>query len=178
MTGTAIQASIEPVAEADLPVIRSLAERIWRVSYPGMISEDQIEYMLGWMYSIERLRQDLRSGVVFEWARFEGTPVGYLATQVESVSAVLHLHKVYVLPEFQGRGIGSRLIDHALRTAESAGCRTVRLNVNKGNSRAVACYRRHGFTQEASVVNDIGGGFVMDDYVMVRPIQRPSGAET
>lgn len=178
MTRAAIQVSVEPVAEADLPVIRSLAERIWRASYPGMISMGQIEYMLDWMYAIDRLREDLRSGVVFEWARFEGSPVGYLATQVESASEVLHLHKLYVLPEFHGRGIGSHLIDRALRIAESAGCRTVRLNVNKANARAIACYQRHGFTREASVVNDIGGGYVMDDHVMVRPIQPPSGART
>jgi ribosomal protein S18 acetylase RimI-like enzyme len=47
--------------------------------------------------------------------------------------------------------------------------------VNKGNHRAIACYRRHGFVEEASVVNDIGGGYVMDDYVMVRPLDTHQG---
>lgn len=47
--------------------------------------------------------------------------------------------------------------------------------MNKGNHRAIACYRRHGFVQEASVVNDIGGGYVMDDYVMVRLLETLHG---
>ena len=47
--------------------------------------------------------------------------------------------------------------------------------MNKGNHRAIACYRRHGFVQEAPVVNDIGGGYVMDDYVMVRLLETLHG---
>jgi ribosomal protein S18 acetylase RimI-like enzyme len=49
--------------------------------------------------------------------------------------------------------------------------------VNKGNHRAIACYHRHGFLKEASVVNDIGGGYFMDDYVMVRPLD-PNTAQS
>lgn len=163
--------SIERVPEGDLAGVRELARRIWRVSYAGMLSAGQIEYMLEWMYSLERLRQDLRSGVVFEWPLWEGAPVGYLATQLDATDPVMHLHKLYVLPEQQGKGLGGLLLEHAVREAAQAGCRSVRLNVNKANHRAIACYRRHGFREEAAVVNDIGGGYVMDDYVMSRTVQ-------
>ena len=126
--------------------------------------------MLDWMYSLERLQHDRTSGVVFEWPIVAQIPVGYMATQIDSPAAVLHLHKLYVLPQFQGKGLGGRLLEHSIQAATQAGCRSVRLHVNKGNHRAIACYHRHGFSREASVVNDIGGGYVMDDYVMVRPL--------
>ena len=42
------------------------------------------------------------------------------------------------------------------------------LSVNKHNTRAIAAYRRNGFVIAESVVTDIGGGFVMDDYVMAK----------
>lgn len=176
MKPPAVRISIERVAEVDLPRIRDLAERIWRTSYAGLLSVEQIEYMLGWMYSIERLAQDLRSGVAFDWPVIDGKPVGFMATSIEadgpavaagSTGPALQLHKLYVLPEWQGRGIGSRLLEHAVQAAMTASCRCVRLRVNKGNHRAIACYRRNGFVQEASVVTDIGGGHVMDDYIMV-----------
>jgi ribosomal protein S18 acetylase RimI-like enzyme len=40
------------------------------------------------------------------------------------------------------------------------------LTVNKRNTRAIAAYRRNGFTVLEAVVADIGGGFVMDDFLM------------
>jgi ribosomal protein S18 acetylase RimI-like enzyme len=42
--------------------------------------------------------------------------------------------------------------------------------VNRNNHNAIGAYRKHGFQVRASQVKDIGGGFVMDDYVMVREI--------
>ena len=170
MNPSAAEVWIEPVDEADLPKVRDLAERIWRSSYAGLLSPGQIEYMLDWMYSPERLRRDWTSGVVFHWPIVDQIPVGYMATQTDPHAAVLHLHKLYVLPQFQGKGLGGRLLEHAFQAATQVGCRTVRLHVNKGNLRAIACYHRHGFLKEASVVNDIGGGYFMDDYVMVRPL--------
>ena len=170
MNPPAAEVWIEPVDEADLPKVRDLAERIWRSSYAELLSPGQIEYMLDWMYSLERLRRDWTSGVVFHWPIVDQIPVGYMATQTDPHAAVLHLHKLYVLPQFQGKGLGGRLLEHAFQAATQAGCRTVRLHVNKGNLRAIACYHRHGFLKEASVVNDIGGGYFMDDYVMVRPL--------
>ena len=168
MNPPAAEVWIEPVDEADLPKVRDLAERIWRSSYAGLLSPGQIEYMLDWMYSLERLRRDWTSGVVFHWPIVDQIPVGYMATQTDPHAAVLHLHKLYVLPQFQGKGLGGRLLEHAFQAATQAGCQQVRLHVNKGNLRAIDCYHRHGFLKEASVVNDIGGGYVMDDYVMVR----------
>ena len=170
MNPSAAEVWIEPVDEADLPKVRDLAERIWRSSYAGLLSPGQIEYMLDWMYSLERLRRDWTSGVVFHWPIVDQIPVGYLATQTDPHAAVLHLHKLYVLPQFQGKGLGGRLLEHAFQAATQVGCRTVRLHVNKENHQAIACYHRHGFLKEASVVNDIGGGYFMDDYVMVRPL--------
>jgi ribosomal protein S18 acetylase RimI-like enzyme len=46
--------------------------------------------------------------------------------------------------------------------------------VNKGNARAIAFYRKHGFDIAESVVVDIGGGFVMDDYVMGKELREVS----
>jgi ribosomal protein S18 acetylase RimI-like enzyme len=175
MNPLAVKVWIEPAGEADLPNVRALAESIWRSSYAGLLSAGQIEYMLDQMYSPERLLQDWTSGVVFERPIVDGVPVGYMATQADATTQVMHLHKLYVLPEFQGKGLGGRLLEHAFQSATRVGCRSVRLHVNKGNHRAIACYRRHGFVEEASVVNDIGDGYVMDDYVMVRPLDTHQG---
>jgi ribosomal protein S18 acetylase RimI-like enzyme len=44
------------------------------------------------------------------------------------------------------------------------------LAVNKSNRSAISAYLKHGFRVGDAVVKDIGGGFVMDDYIMVKPL--------
>ena len=82
----------------------------------------------------------------------------------------MKLHKLYLLAELRGRGLGSRLLLFCEDAARAAGARRLVLNVNKRNDRAIAAYRRNGFRVAASVVNDIGGGFVMDDFVMAKEL--------
>lgn len=160
--------SIRLATEADIPVIRSLADRIWNACYAGMISGEQISYMLAWMYSEKKLREDFSRGVRFELLEAEAGTAGYLAT--EAVEGSLYLHKLYLAPELHGQGVGRALLEHVLELARRSKLPVVRLNVNKANIRALRSYERAGFVIEQSVVNDIGQGFVMDDYVMRRPV--------
>ena len=54
--------------------------------------------------------------------------------------------------------------------ARAQGCSRLVLAVNKNNRSAIAAYLKHGFRIADAVVKDIGGGFVMDDYIMVKPV--------
>jgi ribosomal protein S18 acetylase RimI-like enzyme len=80
----------------------------------------------------------------------------------------MKLHKLYLLPELHGRGLGSFLMQHCEQEVRAAGAQRLMLSVNKRNTKAIAAYRRNGFAIAESVVTDIGGGFVMDDYVMAK----------
>jgi diamine N-acetyltransferase len=86
------------------------------------------------------------------------------------VLATWKLHKLYLLPELHARGLGSRLLQHCESEARRSGTRRLQLAVNKRNVRAVACYQRNGFAVGESVVTDFGGGFVMDDFIMVKEL--------
>ena len=91
---------IRPATEADVPLLRDLAQRIWRECYPGIITAEQIEFMLGWMYSGEEIRRQLTAGVPWEIAESDGEPVGYLSWQREADGRV-KISKLYVLPQRQ-----------------------------------------------------------------------------
>ena len=82
----------------------------------------------------------------------------------------MKLHKLYLLPELHGRGLGSRLLQHVESEVRAGAGRRLILSVNKRNTQAIAAYRRNGFVIAESVVTDIGGGFVMDDYVMAKEL--------
>ena len=156
----------------DIPLLRSLAERIWRAAYAGVVSAEQMAYMLGWMYAEETLRSELAEGVCWELARLDAKAAGYLSITF-GAEGVAKLNKLYLLPEHQGRGLGQRMIARALALADGRGAGEVRLQVNKANLRAQRAYERAGFVRIAEAVFDIGGGFAMDDYIMARKNLKP-----
>jgi ribosomal protein S18 acetylase RimI-like enzyme len=153
---------------SDLPRIEALARQIWPIVYPEIISMEQIHYMLDRMYSQQALQADLERGAEFHFAQVGGKEVGFLGTEV--VGGRLLLHKLYVLPEYRGSGLGGRLLDWVMSYAQEKRCTTVQLRVNKHNSRAIRAYLRQGFVFEKDDLAEIGGGFVMDDYVMIKSL--------
>jgi diamine N-acetyltransferase len=97
-----------------------------------------------------------------------GDAVGYLAHKITAGGSALELHKIYLVPELQGRGLGQTMLQRVERTARALAAREVRLRVNKANRRAIRSYECAGYTAREAVCQEIGRGFVMDDYVMVR----------
>jgi ribosomal protein S18 acetylase RimI-like enzyme len=160
---------IRPAAEADIPLLRDLAQRIWRKCYPGIITPEQIEFMLGWMYSEDEIRRQIAAGIPWEIAEVDGTPAGYLSWQHEDDGRV-KISKLYLLPQHQRCGLGAQMIERIAASARALGARAIWLQVNKRNARAVGAYRKAGFQIEKEAVFDIGGGFVMDDYLMSRSV--------
>jgi len=164
---------ILPAAETDLPAIAALAAVIWRAHYPGIISLEQVEYMLGKMYGLETLRDEIRLGAIRFERLFAGRELAGFASYGPTEQPTLYkLHKLYVHPSWHGRGLGSSLLGHCEREVCALGADRLRLNVNKRNSKAIAAYQRNGFQITDSVVVDIGGGFFMDDYVMTKQLHR------
>ena len=168
----------EPVAitfrdasHADIATIGALADCIWHACYPGMISVEQIRFMLAWMYAPAKLAEDMQRGVRYELAMADGHVVGYLGHELQREKRVLQLHKIYLVPELHGRGAGQAMLAHVVQTAQHAGMHAVELGVHKTHHRALAAYRRAGFVVMESFVRDIGNGFVMDDHVLRYTLQ-------
>lgn len=154
----------------DVPLLQDLAQKTWRVCYPGIISTEQIEFMLGWMYSDDLIRRQIVEGVAWEVIENgDGEAAGFLSYHSDPDNRV-KLEKLYVLPVMQGRGIGKRALAHVLDRAKAMGANSVWMQVNKQNEKAIASYRKAGFIVAREAVFDIGGGFVMDDYLMEKTV--------
>lgn len=161
--------TFHPADIHDFGSLRSLAERIWHHSYAGIISHEQIVYMLDWMYSEETIAREMAEGLHWELVRFDGLDAGYLSVTF-GPDGVAKLNKLYLLPELQGRGHAQAMLSHIFTLAAKRHSREVRLQVNKGNVRAQRAYERFGFRQIENAVFDIGGGYVMDDFIMSRAV--------
>ena len=164
-------ASILPVEPDEAEEIARLAGDIWRHHYPGIISTAQIEYMLKQRYDPALIRNELaRSDVWWDKLVISGTVAGFDSCLLLDEPGEMKLDKLYVHPDHQRMGHGGRMIAHVCERARALGCARLVLAVNRHNARAIAAYRKHGFSVRGTRVKPIGGGFVMDDYVMGREI--------
>lgn len=146
-----------------------LAGRIWRAHYPAIITPAQIEYMLAQRYKPGLVRQLLARGDLWLAARAEAALVGF-AHGHPLDAGDYKLDKLYVHSAWQRQGIGGRLIAELARHAREHGAERLVLRVNRQNQAAIQAYLKHGFQVATLIVEDIGGGFMMDDYVMVKDL--------
>ncbi|MDP1536157.1 MAG: GNAT family N-acetyltransferase [Burkholderiales bacterium] len=162
---------IAPLVDGDVEAICALAREIWHAHYPGIISGAQIEYMLAQRYEPRVIRAELVQADVW-WYKLtlEQRIAAYAALQLEAGGVAMKIDRLYVHPQRQRRGCGERLIAQASATALAQGCRELVLAVNRNNVSAIAAYRKYGFMVRDAVVKDIGSGFVMDDYIMVKAV--------
>lgn len=155
-------------SKADVEVIASLADKIWRKYYIDIISIEQIEYMLKSMYSIESLTQQMNNGHQFMIAYKNAFPVAYIS--ISSVNDKNYfLHKFYVDTELQREGVGSRLFDYVLSGIQSA--ETIELTVNRQNYKAINFYFKNGFRIKEVADFDIGNGYFMNDFIMIKQLK-------
>jgi len=149
----------------DVPVIQRIANECWPVAYGEILSKEQIVYMLDKMYSKTLLEhQIIEEGCEFIIAVQETNPVGFASWSM-IYESVAKLHKLYLLSSEKGKGYGKELLHEVVRRAKEMRATTIELQVNKNNP-AQLFYLNYGFERADEIVIDIGGGYVMDDYLM------------
>lgn len=158
--------SLTPIVPNVVEELAEMASVIWPVAYGSILQPGQIDYMLNRMYAGEQLRSDLAEGVRMWWIRLDGERVGFLAAGPTDERGECPLHKCYLLPAVQGQGCGSRALDQLAEILGQEGARSIGLRVNRHNTSAIGFYRKNGFVIHAEDCRDIGGGFVMDDFLM------------
>lgn len=161
---------LNPVTtEEECAEIAGLAWKIWREHYTPIIGSAQVDYMLQRFQSADAVyRQIHEEGYRYMVLRIGDLPAGYLSTRI--CTDHLFLSKIYVDSPWRGRGFGRLLMDHAETMCRNNGYKELRLTVNRNNTRSIAAYLRMGFVNAGAIRQDIGGGFVMDDYLMIKAL--------
>ena len=163
---------IRRASNSDLATIREMAEVVFRQTYRIILSPDQMDYMMEWMYSLPNLEKQVAHGHTYYIAWDGQEPQGYLSVRKDSVdpdgTEVWHLEKIYVMPSAQGTGLGHKLLETAkqhVRDNKSSLKARIELNVNRNNP-AVGFYKHQGLTILRQGDFPIGNGYYMNDYIM------------
>jgi len=163
--------TIEKAAISDLNVVREIAYKTWPNTYGEIVSATQIDYMLESLYSIETLSANItEKGHHFLLAKENHNYLGFASYEHHyNAEPITKIHKIYILPEAQGKGVGKMLIHKVADLAKEAGIEKLRLNVNRYNN-AITFYKKLDFTIVGEEIIPLDHGYVMDDYIMEKQI--------
>ncbi len=153
----------------DIPLIRELTFRVWPQTYASILSQAQIDYMLNMMYSENSLAKQMKDeGCQFIIAFEDGNPVGF-ASYSETQPQKWKLHKIYILPNQQGKGTGKLVINYVINEIKQQNAVSLYLQVNRDNN-AKAFYEHIGFSEVDFINLDIGSGYFMNDFIMEKKL--------
>lgn len=159
------QANIE-----DISVIQEIAEIAFRETYSSILSAEQLSYMLDMMYSTSSLERQLREGQEFILLSEADTYLGFVSYEANyDGRGAMKLHKLYLLPQYKGRGLGRILVEAVLQKGYELGAVAVRLNMNR-NNQTYDFYTHMGFVVVGEEDINIGSGYLMEDYIFEKAL--------
>ncbi len=154
--------------QQDFEHISQLATIIWQEHYTPIIGKAQVNYMLDTFQSANVMDKQVKAGMQYVTLYYNNKRVGYMGLKQDYDT--LFLSKFYVLKDFRGKGVGRFALSYVEEQAKFKNLKTITLTVNVNNESTMQIYKALGFKNKGRLITDIGKGFVMDDYKMVKKI--------
>ncbi len=131
---------------ADVPAIRHIALTTWNATYGRFIPEHDIQSFYETYYTTEILGKVCSA----QWskgflAEYENQPAGFAKTTFNPDENKFYLNSLYILPEYQHHGLGTRLLSAAEEFATSLCADEIWLGVMTQNRIALEWYKKIGF---------------------------------
>ncbi|PZX94533.1 GNAT family N-acetyltransferase [Flavobacterium aquariorum] len=155
----------------DYKTIQKIAHQTWPIAYGEILSQAQLDYMLNAFYNEETLKDSVANkGHHFIIAKEGEETLGFASYEHNyNQKQQTKIHKIYILPKTQGKGIGKKLIDFIEKVAKENDSNVLSLNVNRFN-KALHFYQKLGFEIIEEVNIELDHGYLMEDYVLEKQV--------
>lgn len=158
----------------DIREVAVLAEEIWNEHFVDIIGKAQVDYMVEKFQSYPALKRQIENDGYEYYRMFcDGLAAGYIGIHPEEEA--LFLSKLYIKKDFRGRHLATGALRFLTDLCQRRGLKKIWLTCNKYNSHTLDVYGHLGFKITSEQVADIGGGYVMDDYILT--LELDEGAE-
>ena len=154
---------VRRATDADLEAVQNVGHRTWPTTYEPIAGADFVAMGLAKWWSVEAIRPLITSGRVTV-AEVDGVVVGVAAAGPHDGRLIVW--KLYVLPEYQGRGIGARLLERVVEGARGL-YPEIRAAYLDGHISARGFYEHKGFVEAE---REPGSGGLPDNIWMTRPV--------
>lgn len=167
---------IVPVPESELAELCSISRSTFIDTYASKNEPKNVELHLLQELNDKKIRQDFdQQETEFFFAKDHNVVVGYTKlnigdTQTESdMSNSLEIERIYVIRSMWGKGIGRKLIEHAISRGRSKNLEQVWLGVWTENPEAIAFYTHLGFEPHGTHIFTVGDD-PQTDLIMTMPL--------
>ena len=162
------------MTQEDIVDLSELAGEIWREFFPGLITKEQVEYMLDMFLSPEALKEQIEAGTeAFFIEDEDGNDIGFTVVRPDYEDGRLFLSKIYLKQSERGKGRSTQAMNFLEALTFARGLDKIWLTVNRNNDTAIPVYKHRGFQVIEEKAGDIGEGYVMDDYIMELDLRNP-----
>ena len=168
---------IKKAGMEDWQKIRNIAFETWPVTYGSLMPMEQVHYLLEKLFSWQTIQSQMHeAGHVYLLAESGGVPVGFASCEGPyQGKACLMIHKLYVLPAYQGKGIGVQFLEVLTGIALQNHLTSLRLKVFHLNHKAIRFYEKNGFVKTGIEKTDPGNAFIIEDDVMTKEVSAVYG---
>jgi ribosomal protein S18 acetylase RimI-like enzyme len=169
--------TIKQATVADAELISALSKTTFHAAFHAQNSKADMDLFLDKSFAVVDTKKELLDGnhqffLVYD----EGEePIGYAVLregksfQDKPSEQVIEISRIYLLPEYKGKGAGKLLMNHCLQTAKAMGKAWVWLGVWEHNPNAIAFYQSVGF-EKCGEHDFVLGTDVQKDWLMIKPL--------
>ncbi|MFD2655992.1 GNAT family N-acetyltransferase [Gracilibacillus thailandensis] len=155
--------TIRNMEYGDIKQVQIIARTSWFATYQGIIPTEIQKKFLASAYSEEMMKKRLENSILLV-AEMEEQLVGFANFSTVKNNGEVELHAIYLMPAYQGKGIGTSLLDKGIQKLQAV--KEIYVDVEKENSIGRHFYDAKGF-QEVEEFDDNFDGHILKTIRMV-----------
>ncbi|MFF2755242.1 GNAT family N-acetyltransferase [Psychrobacillus sp. NPDC058041] len=160
---------IRTMQKEDIQAVQQVAKVSWHATYEGIIPLEIQESFLKSAYNDDMMKRRLEGSFMFV-AEVNNGVVGFANYSPVREDGKVELGAIYLYPEYQGKGIGSSLLQKGIGLE---GVKEIFINVEKDNKIGMTFYKAKGF----EIVSEFGDDFDGHTLQTVRMVLNIWGTE-
>ena len=148
--------TIHKVQQADIPEVKYVLSHTWKDTYGSFLSEKTIDKVTTIWHDPEALAsQAQHPDTYFAIAKDTSGKIVGLITVRKIDDKAIFMNRLYIHPDHQRQGIGSKLYELAIKNFPTA--KVMRLEVEEENKKGLSFYRKQGFGEVERKIDEIEG---------------------
>ena len=150
--------------------ISNIYESSWKYAYKGIIPQEYLDSIPKGRWAASINKKGMQSLVIDDNGKLIGT-AGICRSRWERFHDCGEIVSIYLLPEYIGKGIGSKLLKRCIDELKLQGFNKILLWVLEENTRARGFYEKNGFLCTDEYISDNIGGKSLREIMYILDIK-------